>query len=59
MLSRRGLSKAYGKRQLCGGDCSHAAFVHVKNTSEGSTVLEFEEGVDVEGWYLTFEQPPW
>ena len=40
-------------------DRSQAAFVHINNTSEVSTVLKMEEGVHVGGWSLTFKQPPW
>jgi hypothetical protein len=35
---------------MYGGDCSYAAFVHINITSEVSTIIKIEEGIDVEGW---------
>jgi hypothetical protein len=43
-------SKVYGKSEMYGGDCSYAAFVHINITSEVSTIIKIEEGIDVERW---------
>lgn len=58
MLSRRGMLESTRKERGV-RDRSQAAFVHINNTSEVSTVLKMKEGVHVGGWSLTFKQPPW